>query len=58
MKYLKCASRWVGNLLPNQVPWPPAISNAALSGPAKTVTGDFLVDAEALAACLKRVSSD
>ena len=44
----------------SSLPGRPAISNAALSArPAKTVMGDFLVDAEALlAARLERVSLD
>jgi hypothetical protein len=54
------ANGWISICPPNQVfPVCPAIRNAALSGPAKTVMGDSLVDAEALlAARLERVSLD
>ena len=61
MKYLKCASQWVGfNLFSkSSFPGPPGDIECGIVRPVNTVMGDFLVDAEALlAARLERVSLD
>ena len=42
-----------------KLPWPPGVIECGIVRPAKTVMGDFLVDAEVLlAARLERVSLD
>ena len=59
MKYLKCASQWVGNLSSKSIfPGPPGDIECGIVRPVNTVMGDFLVDAEALLARLERVSLD
>ena len=61
MKYLKCASQWVGfNLFSkSSFPGPPGDIECGIVRPVNTVMGDFLAYAEALlAARLERISLD
>ena len=61
MKYLKCASQWVGFNLSSKssFPGPPGDIECGIVRPVNTVMGDFLADAEALlAARLERALDD